>query len=79
MGKRILIENYVKQCNDQKAIKKAKVRQASQDKKLKAYRCSDGKTTFYCRTDERGAKAVAKYELKLKPYSLHRENGTNRN
>jgi hypothetical protein len=68
LEKNIQIEMLLEKSNDQKLIEKAKTRQRKKEQKLIPFRCNDGKTTFLCKNPERGAKAVAAYERKLKQY-----------
>ena len=61
------IENQIKHERAAKSIIE-KMKKREQKMKLQPYRASDGKTTFYCSTPEKGKAAVERYERKLKKY-----------
>ena len=62
------IENQIKQERAAKSIIE-KMKKREQKMKLQPYKASDGKTTFYCLTPEKGKVAVERYEKRLRKFT----------
>ena len=62
------IENQIKQERAAKSIIE-KMKKRERKMKMQPYKASDGKTTFYCSTPEKGKAAVERYERRLRKFT----------
>lgn len=69
MEKQTQIEILLEREAEKQFIEKEQKKQRKRESKLKPFPCSDGKTVFYCRDDEKGKAAVERFERRLKQFT----------
>lgn len=70
MATETTVNNAIEKDNERKKAKIAKAKHDAWERKHKTipFHTKDGKTTFYCRSKEQGAKRLAEYERRQKIY-----------